>query len=491
MEYMQPQTSTQQTILCCQCGTPTPPNASNLCIGCIRSQVDITEGIQKQAYLHFCKGCERYMQPPNLWISCLPESRELLGLCLKKLKGLSKVHLVDAGFIWTEPHSKRVKVKLTIQREVLNSTILQQIFVVDYIVQGQMCDDCHRREAKDFWKAVVQIRQKVPHKKTFLYLEQVIMKHNIHSHCLNIKQVHEGLDFYFANKNDGRKMVDFLLTVVPCRYKTSERLISHDIHNNTYNNKSTFSVELVPICKNDVVCLPLKVARSMGNISQISICYKVSNTLHFVDPFTGTVSELSPTAFWRTPFAALCSTKQLSEFTVIECEKDHRTPANAKFCQADIYLMRNNDMMGSDAQFHCRTHLGHLLQSGDTVLGYDFTTTNLNDANLEKMKQDQIPDVVIVKKSFGDKKKRSRNRAWKLKQLTEDVAAKEDADYDEFLEDIEEDKEFRQNINIYRDRTKMIAERKADEDDLPVIALEEMLDDLVLEDQPMDSDDEN
>ena len=98
---------------------------------------------------------------------------------------------------------------------------------------------------------------------------------------------------------------------------------------------------------------------------------------------------------------------------------------------------------------------------------------------------------VIVKKSFGDKKKRSRNRAWKLKQLTEDVAAKEDADYDEFLEDIEEDKEFRQNINIYRDRTKMIAERKADEDDLPVIALEEMLDDLVLEDQPMDSDDEN
>ena len=28
------------------------------------------------------------------------------------------MHLVDAGFIWTEPHSKRVKVKLTIQKEV-------------------------------------------------------------------------------------------------------------------------------------------------------------------------------------------------------------------------------------------------------------------------------------------------------------------------------------------------------------------------------------
>lgn len=28
---------------------------------------------------------------------------------------LPQVKLVDAGFIWTEPHSKRLKVKLTIQ----------------------------------------------------------------------------------------------------------------------------------------------------------------------------------------------------------------------------------------------------------------------------------------------------------------------------------------------------------------------------------------
>ena len=37
----------------------------------------------------------------------------------------------------------------------------QQTFVVEFVVNYQMCDDCHRVEAKDFWKAVVQIRQKV------------------------------------------------------------------------------------------------------------------------------------------------------------------------------------------------------------------------------------------------------------------------------------------------------------------------------------------
>ena len=46
--------------LCCQCGVLTTPNPSNMCVGCLRSQVDITEGIPKQSNLHFCKACERY-----------------------------------------------------------------------------------------------------------------------------------------------------------------------------------------------------------------------------------------------------------------------------------------------------------------------------------------------------------------------------------------------------------------------------------------------
>lgn len=46
--------------LCCQCGVLTTPNPSNMCVGCLRTQVDITEGIPKQSNLNFCKSCERY-----------------------------------------------------------------------------------------------------------------------------------------------------------------------------------------------------------------------------------------------------------------------------------------------------------------------------------------------------------------------------------------------------------------------------------------------
>lgn len=44
---------------------------------------------------------------------------------------------------------------------MVNSTILQQVFVVEFVVQNQMCDACHRQAAQDYWKAVVQVRQKV------------------------------------------------------------------------------------------------------------------------------------------------------------------------------------------------------------------------------------------------------------------------------------------------------------------------------------------
>jgi len=41
-----------------------------------------------QVSLFWCRGCGRYQKPP--WVSAELESRELLALCLKKIKGLNK-----------------------------------------------------------------------------------------------------------------------------------------------------------------------------------------------------------------------------------------------------------------------------------------------------------------------------------------------------------------------------------------------------------------
>lgn len=57
----------------------------------------------------------------------------------------------------------------------------------------------------------------------------------------------------------------------------------------------------------------------------------------------------------------------------------------------------------------------------------------------------------------------------------------------EFLEDLEEDQEYRQNVNIYRDTTKQIRidENDRANDGMPIITLAEMLDDLALDDDEM------
>ena len=107
--------------------------------------------------IQFCRFCERYLQPPNQWVQAALESRELMALLLKRLKGLKDVKLIDASFLWTEPHSKRLKVKLQVQAEVVGGAILQQTFVVEFVVAYQMCPDCHRTEAKDHWNCLVQV----------------------------------------------------------------------------------------------------------------------------------------------------------------------------------------------------------------------------------------------------------------------------------------------------------------------------------------------
>lgn len=485
-------------ILCCECAVVIEPNSANMCVQCIRNHVDITECIPKQCVLYFCRNCERYLQPPNEWIACALESRELLALCLKKLRAVKEVKLVDAGFIWTEPHSKRLKIKLTVHGDVMGGTVLQQVFVVEFTITNQMCDDCHRSEAKDFWKCVVQVRQRAENKKTFYYLEQLILKHRAHENTLGIKPIHGGLDFYYHSDNHARKLVDFLYTMLPVKSTHSKRLISHDIHSNTYNYKFTFCVDIVPLSKDSLVCLSKKMQQHMGNMSAICLVLRVANTVHLIDPLSGQLAEMNSTSYYRTPFEAICNPKHLVEYIVMDIEI---TPDNElrkfpgqgtisrKHIIADIWLVKASELGLNDNRIHTKTHLGHLLKHGDSVMGYNLIDANINDPNFEKLKPETIPDVIIVRKFYGDQDTYNR-RIWKLKHLNDETALERtNRDYSEFLDELEEDPALRSNVNIYKDAAKQQMYVDVDEMEdpsVPRITLAEMLDDLVIDDVEMD-----
>ncbi|KAE8154753.1 NMD3-domain-containing protein [Aspergillus avenaceus] len=488
------------TILCCNCGAPIDgtSSAGALCPDCVRLTVDISQGIQREAVIHMCKDCERWLQPPQSWVSAALESKELLALCLRKLRGLNKVRIIDAGFIWTEPHSRRIKVKITIQQEAFEGTIIQQAFEVEYVVHTQQCADCQKSFSAHTFRATVQVRQKVLHKKSFLYLEQVILKHGAHHDTVNIKEAKEGLDFFYAQRSHAEKMVEFLSSVVPIKVKKSSQLISMDVHTSEKSYKFTYSVELIPICKDDLVALPIKLARSMGNISPLTLCHRVGTAVNLLDPNTLQTAEVPTGTYWRSPFKNLADVTELVEFIVMDIEPVGRS--NGRYVLAEATVARASDLGSNDQTYFTRTHLGGVLHVGDSVLGYHLTGSNYNDPNFEAIEASHqysstIPDVVLVKKHYARKKNKSRN--WRLKRMAleheqeaqqasnrkaDEERERLEADFEMFLRDVEEDQELRQTMQLYKNKKRQedmdMDDEGEEEENVPKINMDELLDDF-------------
>lgn len=443
-----------------------------MCINCIRSQVDITDGIAKEEIIFFCRECERYLQPPKYWVSCDPESKELLTICLKRIHGLNKVKLIDAKFLWTEPHSRRLKVKLTIQKEVFNGTVLQQSIVVDFIVRNQQCEACQKSYTLHNWAAVVQVRQKVNHKRTMMFLEQLILKHHMHEKTLNVKEVTDGIDFFFAAKNQAMRFVDFVKSVVPIKYFTSERLITHDMKSNIFNYKYSFSIDIPPICREDLVCLPHKLSRQMGGIGPLVLCSKVNSKLYFLDPTTLQESEMTKEVYWKHSFTSLMDTQRLVQYTVLDVEPVHRESQYSKHSKhnlVEVQVVRSDEMGNDNNVIFVKSHLGKILKPGDNVMGYDVKNSSYNDHYMKEFKKiPNLPDAILVRKVYT----RRRGRNWKLRSLTKDIDTeegkkdgREDKDLQRFMEELEEDKELRDQIDLIKIDTNEKPQKSQEEED--------------------------
>eukprot|EP00744_Colponema_vietnamica_P008788 GILI01012531.1.p1 GENE.GILI01012531.1~~GILI01012531.1.p1 ORF type:complete len:509 (-),score=136.37 GILI01012531.1:78-1604(-) len=487
-------------ILCCMCGASIQPNPSNMCVTCLRGQVDITDGLPKQVVMHWCKECNRYLRPP--WLPAELESRELLAICLKKIKGLNKVKLVDASFVWTEPHSRRIKVKLTIQKEVLNGTILQQSFIVEFLIQTMQCDDCKKTYTPHTWVAACQARQKVDHKRTFFYLEQVILKHNAHEKTVSVKALPDGIDFYFANRGHCMKFVDFLQSIVPVKVKQSKQLISQDDNSNTYNYKYSFAVDIAMTCKDDLTVLPKQLSSLLGGAGPLMLCTKVSSLIQLIDPLTFRSVDITANQFWKYPFRSFCTRKQLTEFTVLDIEvlppnkQPQKTGAASRYSYllAEVEIVRSADFGVNDNMYRVTTHLGNILKPGDLVLGYDLTTLNINQLDLDCVRDFELPDIVLIRKEYPSRK--NRKRAWKLQQMDKeesDMAPRKQEvektaqEFEEFLQDLEEDPEMRSHVNIFRDpAVEPEAAKPAEDEEYPDVPLEELLDGLNISAAPDD-----
>ena len=497
---LQHRQSTAPTILCYNCGAAIDGTqaAGALCSDCLKTSVDITQGIERDGILLMCRDCDRWHSPPAQWIVATLESRELLALCLKKLRGLNKSRIIDASFIWTEPHSRRVKLRITVQQEAYEGTILQQTFETEFVQQYKQCPDCAKSYTHNTWRAVVQVRQKVPHKRTFLYLEQMILKQGAHRETINMKEVPNGIDFFFSQRNHAEKFVDFLSSVSPVKTKKAQELISQDIHTSSKSYKFTFSCELVPICKDDLVALPIKLAKQIGNISPLVLCYRVGTAVNLLDPNTLQIADLNTRIYWRTPFSPIADVQELTEFVVMDIEPIG--PQKGRFLLAEATVARASDLGVNDTTYLVRTHLGSILHPGDSAMGYHLTGTQFNNEFFEAIEESKqyastIPDVILVKKHYPERKK-GKSRNWKLKRMAREQSEmkprkqdedRDQADYEQFLQDLEADPEFRLGMNMYKQEAQREVEAMSTDGEgegleIPMEQLIDEMEDVGLED---------
>eukprot|EP00980_Cylindrotheca_fusiformis_P008923 scaffold1900_cov123-Cylindrotheca_fusiformis.AAC.49 len=515
-------------VLCCVCGIPIAPNAANTCATCLASSSDITKGISTECTLHQCRGCQRWHKEAGKWIACDLESRELMALCLANVSGLkatkkndNRVRLIDATWIWTEPHSMRLKVRLTVQKEVQSGTILQQAFTVVFIVRNQQCIECQAEFRQGSWRALVQVRQRVAHKRTFLYLEQLILKHGAHRGCLSIETFRDGMDFYFPDKGKAARFISFLENVVPTKVKTSKKLISTDDKSNISNFKYTNLVEICPLCKDDLLFLPVKVARKLGNISRLVIVKNISNLIHLIDPLSGQTASMTAESYWCDPIRPIITAARarMTKYIVLGKEpvviernvSKKRTSRKQRNKLATLSLAREADLGANDKQFEERSYVGYLMKAGDVCVGYDLTEIQFVDDDAEEMRSaGKLPDVIVIRKLYGavaaGESDAAKKRIWRLQRLDVEAtetaksskAAKQEAelngmDEEDFMREVEADKEMRAQMNLYKSSNDIpkkaegdveMANDDDDEDDDQEIRLEELLDGLVVDAGP-------
>jgi len=320
------------------------------------------------------------------------------------------------------------------------------------------------------------------------------LKHKMNEDTLKVRDEPDGLDFFYGHRSQAMKMIEFIQSVAPIKYVQSKELVTQDSVNMTYDYKYSFSVEMSPICKDDIVCIPPKVIAFFGGANPLLICTKITANVHLLDPLTLKTYELNATQYWRYGFMPLISAAAMVEYTVMDLELVG--PEHGRYALADVDVQKSEEL-GSGETYTIRTHLGRVLQPGDSVVGYDMSSAAFNENDLIGMKNKELPYAILIRKHYPDRKK--KKRSWKLKniemeqeddggfkptkkeQMEEDKKAE---DYERFLQELEEDKEMRQQIDLFRDPTydPEAAMDEVDDEAPPEVGLEELLDTLNLDD---------
>ena len=301
---------TYSKIVCCLCSAVIDANPRGTCEACLKKSLNIKTCIPTEFELVYCKECHRFLRPPYVKIE--RESADMMKLCLSRIKSYDKkIKIIDSNFIYTEPHSKVIKIKITIQKEI-EKNILSQDLIIEFKEKWNLCRDCQKLQTPHTWASCVQIRQRVPHKKTMLYLEQIILKNKMQKSSLYFEEANDGFDFFFSTRRAGEIFSNWIATVVPSKITYTKKYVS--LSTSTF----TYLVDVANVAKYDLFLLDKESYKKLGGIGPLLICTRLSSRTIFEDPRTFNHLYLDGNTFFKYKFNKFCNSNQLTEFLVLD-----------------------------------------------------------------------------------------------------------------------------------------------------------------------------
>ena len=388
-------------IKCCDCGILIDPgiHSSYRCINCLKPKIneELKNGLKLDnngdlKEITQCNECKRFQHFNGKWIHHEWESPGLLNMLLKYLHlEQQEVKIVDASFVYTEEHSRRIKINITFDRAVLDGTLdVRSNCLAEFKQKIKMCPDCQRDHNPHNWGACLQLRQrKVGHTRNLLHLEEQINKSNLTDLISEFQVVKDGFDAYFQNKNQCKIVTEFIESMLPCQKKQAVKKFKTHTEN-------VIVMEVAPYSRYDLVI-------DQSGDKRVYIVEKLASTLHLVDPCTAIRKEIPAAKALNAKSApiVLLSAKDLLPFMVLDIEsqeQDHEAynhngiDSNAHVSSSSsssTTLQKRGGTFAAEVQVaqeddfetihSVPCHLGGVLHAGDFVLAYDLARINPSD----------------------------------------------------------------------------------------------------------------
>jgi nonsense-mediated mRNA decay protein 3 len=210
-------------VACCLCGVDIEPNDAMMCLPCLRMEVaretqGSLDAIEREVVR--CPKCYQWKRDTLSmhYFAAELESVELLTHLVKRMRRLKDLNVKDASFVWTEPHSKRIRVRVDYEQDVLGQGAkISQTVVLEFTIRDHLCKNCGKLGTKDGWSSIVQIRQHALSVGVLLRLEKDVRESGLHLHAAQIGTTGSGLDMTFNEDKHAHDLVRFVRGRVPCQ----------------------------------------------------------------------------------------------------------------------------------------------------------------------------------------------------------------------------------------------------------------------------------